>query len=91
MAFQSRELYRSAANGDRWSLTRDCQSDRIFIEHEAVQSSGEERTALGGIDLLRVHFETFTHMTRLPSQYSSKAPSDSKPVAQCGLRRRDQC
>jgi hypothetical protein len=42
--FQSRELYRSAANGDRWSLIRDCQSDRIFIEHEAVQSSGEERT-----------------------------------------------
>ena len=40
MAFQSRELYRSAANGDRWSLIRDSQSGRIFVEHEPNVSSG---------------------------------------------------
>jgi hypothetical protein len=40
MAFQSKERYRSAANGDRWSLIRDSQSGRVFIEHEANVSSG---------------------------------------------------
>lgn len=40
MAFQSKELYRSAANGDRWSLIRDSQSGRVFIEHEPNVSSG---------------------------------------------------
>jgi hypothetical protein len=40
MAFQSRELYRSAANGDCWSLIRDSQSGRVFVVHEPNVSSG---------------------------------------------------
>jgi hypothetical protein len=40
MMFQRRELYRSAANGDRWSLIRDSQSGRVFVEHEPNASSG---------------------------------------------------
>jgi hypothetical protein len=40
MLFQRRELYRSAANGDRWSLVRDSQSGRVFVEHEPNASSG---------------------------------------------------
>jgi hypothetical protein len=37
---QRRELYRSAPNGDRWSLVREETSERVFIEHEANASSG---------------------------------------------------
>ena len=40
MALQSRELYRSAPNGDRWSLVRDPESGRVFIEHQPNVSSG---------------------------------------------------
>ena len=40
VALQSRELYRSAPNGDRWSLVRESQSGRVFIEHEPNASSG---------------------------------------------------
>ena len=40
MALQSRELYRSAPNGDRWSLVRDSESGRVFIEHQPNVSSG---------------------------------------------------
>jgi hypothetical protein len=29
-----RELYRSAPNGDRWTLVREPASERVFIEHE---------------------------------------------------------
>jgi hypothetical protein len=40
MMYQKRELYRSAPNGDRWSLVREADSERIFIEHQPNVSSG---------------------------------------------------
>jgi len=40
IARQSRELYRSAPNGDRWSLVREPQSGQVFVEHEPNVSSG---------------------------------------------------
>ncbi len=52
MPFQSRELYRSAANGDRWSLIRDPQSGRVFIEHEPNVSSGGQASRIDVGDLL---------------------------------------
>jgi hypothetical protein len=39
-----RELYRSAPNGDRWSLVREPTSERVFIEHEPNVSSGGRTT-----------------------------------------------
>jgi hypothetical protein len=44
MALQSRELYRSAPNGDRWSLVRESVSERVYIEHEPNVSSGGRTT-----------------------------------------------
>ena len=40
MTVQSRELYRSGPNGDQWSLVRDIESGRVFIEHKPNISSG---------------------------------------------------
>jgi hypothetical protein len=40
MSYQSRELYRSGPNGDRWSLVRDPESGRVFVEHTPNISSG---------------------------------------------------
>ena len=39
-----RELYRSAPNGDRWSLVQEAGSQRVFIEHEPNASSGGRTT-----------------------------------------------
>jgi hypothetical protein len=44
MTLQRRELYRSAPNGDRWSLVREPASERVFIEHEPNASSGGQTT-----------------------------------------------
>jgi hypothetical protein len=44
MALQSRELYRSAPNGDRWSLVWEPESERVYIEHEPNLSSGGRTT-----------------------------------------------
>jgi hypothetical protein len=44
MTLQRRELYRSAPNGDRWSLVREPASERVFIEHEPNVSSGGQTT-----------------------------------------------
>jgi hypothetical protein len=33
------EIYRSS-NGDRWTLIRDSSSGRLFVRHQANQSSG---------------------------------------------------
>jgi hypothetical protein len=44
MALQSRELYRSAPNGDRWSLVWEPASERVYIEHEPNLSSGGRTT-----------------------------------------------
>jgi hypothetical protein len=43
---QRRELYRSAPNGDRWSLTREETSERVFIEHEPNASAGGRTTRI---------------------------------------------
>ena len=40
MTYQSRQLYRSAPNGDEWSLMREVESGRVFIEHKPNISSG---------------------------------------------------
>lgn len=39
MPLRSRELY-SSPNGDRWTLTRDTGSGRLFVRHEANLASG---------------------------------------------------
>ena len=44
MTLQRRELYRSAPNGDRWSLVREPASERVFIEHQPNVSSGGQTT-----------------------------------------------
>jgi hypothetical protein len=43
---QRRELYRSAPNGDRWSLVRETASERVFIEHQPNASSGGQTTQI---------------------------------------------
>ena len=40
MAVRTREIYRSAPDGDRWLLVRDPDSDRVFVRHEPNLSSG---------------------------------------------------
>ena len=46
MTFQSRELYRSGPNGDRWSLIREPTSGRVFIEHAPNISSGGQTSRM---------------------------------------------
>ena len=46
MPIQTRQLYRSA-NGDRWLLAREADSDRVFVRHEANPSSGGHVTDTG--------------------------------------------
>jgi hypothetical protein len=46
MAFQSRELYRSGPNGDRWFLARDSESGRVFVEHKPNASSGGQASQM---------------------------------------------
>ena len=41
---ERRELYRSAPNGDRWSLVQEPRTQRVFIEHEPNASSGGRTT-----------------------------------------------
>jgi len=40
VAVRTREIYRSAPNGDRWLLACDPDSDRVFVRHEPNLSSG---------------------------------------------------
>ena len=40
MAVRKREIYRSAPDGDRWSLVRNPDADRVFVRHEPNLSSG---------------------------------------------------
>jgi hypothetical protein len=49
---QRRELYRSAPNGDQWSLVRESASGRVFIEHAPNVSSGGRTTHLEIEDFL---------------------------------------
>jgi len=53
MTVQRRELYRSAPNGDRWSLVRETASERVFIEHQPNASSGGQTTYIEIGDFLR--------------------------------------
>jgi hypothetical protein len=39
VAVRTREIYRSA-NGDRWLLARDPDTDRVFVRHEPNLPSG---------------------------------------------------
>jgi hypothetical protein len=52
MTLQRRELYRSAPNGDRWSLVRETTSERVVIEHEPNASSGGQTTHIEIADFL---------------------------------------
>src|SRR5215203_112285 len=40
VAIRTREIYRSAPNGDRWLLACDPDSGRVFVRHEPNLSSG---------------------------------------------------
>jgi hypothetical protein len=39
MSVKTRELY-SSPNGDRWLLSRDSDTGRVFVKHEANRPSG---------------------------------------------------
>ena len=43
MALLTRPLY-SSSNGDRWSLARDTETDRVFVRHEPNAPSGGAAT-----------------------------------------------
>ena len=45
MPVQTRELY-SSPNGDRWFLSRDPASGRVFIKHEVNVPSGGQSTEI---------------------------------------------
>ena len=94
MAFQSRELYRSAPNGDQWSLIRDTESGRVFIEHKPNISSGGQTSHMEIGDflahsghgpehqaLLRLIGSLVEETTRAPSDALPKARSRSAPNA----------
>ena len=94
MTFQSRELYRSAPNGDRWSLVRDAESGRVFIEQKPNVSSGGQTSnmeigdflAHGGHGpehqaLLRLIATLVTAFPRAPSDSLPKTRSWSAPNA----------
>jgi hypothetical protein len=40
MAVRTREIYRSAPEGDRWLLARDPDTGRVFVRHEPNLPSG---------------------------------------------------
>jgi hypothetical protein len=52
MSLEKRELYRSAPNGDRWSLVRESSSGRVFVEHEPNASSGGKASCTDIADFL---------------------------------------
>jgi hypothetical protein len=85
MTYQSRELYRSGPNGDEWSLMRETESGRVFVEHKPNVSSGGEMSHMeigdflthGGHGpehqaLLRL-IGTLVEKPRAPSRATSKA------------------
>jgi hypothetical protein len=45
MAIHTRQLYESA-NGDRWYLVSDQDSERVFVKHQANPSSGGQTTQI---------------------------------------------
>ena len=42
MAIRTREIYRSAPNGDRWLLAHDADIGQVFVRHEPNLRSGGE-------------------------------------------------
>jgi hypothetical protein len=40
MTVRTREVYRSASDGDRWLLARDPDTNRVFVRHEPNFPSG---------------------------------------------------
>jgi hypothetical protein len=62
----ARELYRSA-NGDRWSLIRDDQSDKVLILHEPNIASGgrPSRTEIGDFLVRDAHGPQHAELLRL--------------------------
>ena len=44
MAVRTREIYRSAPNGDRWLLARDPDTGQVFVRHEPNLPSGGQVT-----------------------------------------------
>ncbi len=52
MPVESRELY-SSSNGDRWYLSRDPRSGRVFIRHEPNVSSGGVESSIEIVEFLR--------------------------------------
>jgi hypothetical protein len=40
MAVRTREIYRSAPNGDRWLLAHDANTGEVFVRHEPNRPSG---------------------------------------------------
>ena len=84
MAFQSRELYRSGPNGDRWCLVRETESGRIFIEHKPNISSGGQTSQMEIGDFLAHNGHGPEHQALLhligslvEETTSPRAPSDS--------------
>ena len=45
MSVKTRELY-SSPNGDRWLLSHDSDTERVFIRHEANRPSGGQVSEL---------------------------------------------
>jgi hypothetical protein len=42
MAVRTREIYRSAPDGDRWLLAHDANTGEVFVRHEPNRPSGGE-------------------------------------------------
>jgi len=88
MTFQSRELYRSGPNGDRWSLVRDTNSGRVFIEHKPNISSGGQTSNMEIGDFLAHGGQGPEHQALLrligtlaEKTTSPREPSDAIPKA----------
>jgi hypothetical protein len=88
MPFQSRELYRSGPNGDRWSLVRDAESGRVFIEHEPNVSSGGQTSHMEIGDFLAhgghgPEHQALLHLigTLVEKAAAPRAPSGDLPKA----------
>jgi len=84
MTFQSRELYRSGPNGDQWSLVREIESGRVFIEHKPNISSGGQTSHLEIGDFLAHSGQGPEHQallrligTLVEKTASPRAPSDA--------------
>src|SRR5260370_6897967 len=81
MTFQSRELYRSGPNGDQWSLVRETESGRVFIEHKPNISSGGQTSHMEIGDFLvhGGHGPEHQALLRLIGALGRKTPSPAAP------------